>query len=69
MWEAAPSWWRRFADRPVSGLLCQDATGGWVEVMVWKTCMTMDIKKLFKFICLGHREGISRDFAAFFKGG
>ena len=27
------------------------------------------IQKLFKFICLGHREGISRDFAAFFKGG
>ena len=26
-------------------------------------------KKLFKFICLGHREGISRDGAAFFKGG
>ena len=26
-------------------------------------------KKLFKFICLRHREEISRDFAAFFKGG
>ena len=25
-------------------------------------------KKLFKFICLGHREGISRNGAAFFKG-
>ena len=26
-------------------------------------------KKMFKFICSGHREGISRDGAAFFKGG
>ena len=26
-------------------------------------------KKLFKFICLDYREGISRDGAAFFKGG
>ena len=27
------------------------------------------IQKLFKFICLCHREGIWRDGAAFFKGG
>ena len=29
----------------------------------------LETKKLFKFICLGHREGILRDGAAFFKGG
>ena len=28
-----------------------------------------ELQKLFKFICLGHREGIWRDGAAFFKGG
>lgn len=46
MWEAAPSWWRKFAERLASGLLCKDAMGDWVEVMVWKTCMRMDIDNI-----------------------
>ena len=32
--------------RQASGLLCKDAMGDWVEVMVWKTCMRMDIDNI-----------------------
>lgn len=39
MWEAAPSWWRKFAERQAVGLFCRMAGeeyGDWAEDTAWK---------------------------------